>query len=190
MREISFEWNGKILVLSDIHYPHCNIEEINNIMLTEKPSLTVLLGDIIVSKGEDYRNFINNLKIRKNIIYIKGDEDKLKGDYDLIKIKNNGKRFILLHGHQYINERNEYSIAKILKKINDDIPPFLFCISFRILLRNFKDTIILGHSHALRYFKAINCVNSGTLSNIVNLYNDRGYVVIENGNVRLVESKV
>ncbi|ACP34507.1 conserved hypothetical protein [Sulfolobus islandicus L.S.2.15] len=44
MREISIEWSGKILVLSDIHYPHCDIEEINKIMLSEKPSHTILLG--------------------------------------------------------------------------------------------------------------------------------------------------
>lgn len=158
-------------------------------MLSEKPSLTVLLGDIVVSKSEDYRNFINSLKIRKNIIYVRGDEDKFRGDFDLVKIKNNGRRFILLHGHQYFNESDEYSIAKILKKINDNIPPFLFCIFFRIMLMNFNATIILGHSHALRYFKSINCVNAGTLSNVENLYNDRGYVVIEKGNVKLVQSK-
>ncbi|AAK41816.1 metallophosphoesterase family protein [Saccharolobus solfataricus] len=190
MRKISIEWDGKILVLSDIHYPYCDIDEINKIMLSERPSLTVLLGDIIVSKSEDYRNFIDKLKIRKNIIYVKGDEDKFRGDFDLIKIKNNGKRFILLHGHQYFNENNEYSLAKVLKKMNDNIPPLLFCIFFRIMLRNFKDTIILGHSHALRFFKTINCVNAGTLSNVINLYNDRGYVVLDNGNIKLVQSKI
>ncbi|WP_338598484.1 metallophosphoesterase family protein [Sulfolobus tengchongensis] len=189
-RRLELEWNGKILILSDIHYPFCDVNEINEIIVNEKPSLIILLGDIIVSNEEDYRKFLSNLKIRKNIIYVKGDEDKCRGDFDIIRVKNNGKYYTLLHGHQFVNEEKEYSIANKLRKINEDIPPFLFCVFFRVMLRNFKDTLVLGHSHALRYFKSIRCANAGTLTSLQNLYNDKGYVVIDRDGIRVVNRRV
>ncbi|AOL15519.1 metal-dependent phosphodiesterase [Sulfolobus sp. A20] len=186
MREISFEWNGKILVLSDIHYPKCNIDEINKVIDSEKPSLIILLGDIITEGWEEsYREFISKLKMKRNIIYVRGDEDKLKGDFDVIKIKTYGKSYILLHGHQYFNEKQEYSLAKLLKKINQKLPPLLFCLMFRLVLHDFRDVLILGHSHALVHFKSVKCVNAGTMSDVTNnIYNDKGYVIIDEEGVK------
>jgi len=184
-RRLFIEWNGKVVILSDIHYPNCNINEINEILIRENPSLIVLLGDIITERETDYRIFINKLKIKRNIIYIRGDEDKVKGDTDVLKLRNNNKTYLLLHGHQYFDEKYEFRIARFLKKINRNLPPLLFCLAFKVLLRDFKDYIILGHSHALVNFKNIMCVNAGTMSTISNLYNDRGYVVISNKGIKI-----
>lgn len=49
MRVEEIREDGKILVLSSIHYPYCDTNVINSILEREKPSLTILLGDIIVS---------------------------------------------------------------------------------------------------------------------------------------------
>lgn len=49
MRVEEIREDGKMLVLSDIHYPYCDTNVINSILERKKPSLTVLLGDIIVS---------------------------------------------------------------------------------------------------------------------------------------------
>jgi putative phosphoesterase len=185
MRELSLEHNGKILVLSDVHYPNCNIDEINAILDKENPSLIVLLGDIITSNDKDYQYFKSKLKIN-NLIYVKGDEDKVEGDVDIVKIRAFKKNYILLHGHQYFNERQEYSLAKTLKKINKNLPPLLFCIIFKIITKNFNSVLILGHSHALVYFKSINCANAGTLSNITyNVYNDKGYLIIDKEGIKI-----
>ncbi|ARM76924.1 metallophosphoesterase family protein [Acidianus manzaensis] len=176
-RELELEINDKVLVLSDIHYPHCNIDEIREITRRENPSLIILLGDIIVS--QDYKTFLDKLQAKTQIVYVKGDEDKCDGDTDILKLKNYNKNYLLLHGHQYFNERNEYQLAKFLMKINKNIPPFLFCLFFRLALKNLDNFLILGHSHALKYFKSIRCANAGTLSLVNNLYNDRGYIILD-----------
>ncbi|MFP3188782.1 MAG: hypothetical protein RXR07_06970 [Sulfolobaceae archaeon] len=71
--------NGKILVLSDVHYPYCDEKEVKKIVEKEKPQLLVLLGDIVVKEGVEYRNFLRELKAEE-VVYIKGDEDVIEGD--------------------------------------------------------------------------------------------------------------
>ena len=185
LRELQFEWKGKVLILSDIHYPYCDMNQINEIILNEKPSLIILLGDIITKNKKDYITFMNSLAVRRNVIYVRGDDDKLKGDVDIVRLRINNRSFTLLHGHQYFKQNIEYNLAKFLKKINSKIPPLLFCLAFRLFLRT-NDCLILGHSHVLAYFRSLNCANAGTLSNIENLYNDKGYITIdERGNIEL-----
>ncbi|MCY0859740.1 MAG: metallophosphoesterase family protein [Sulfolobaceae archaeon] len=192
MREISLSCDGKILILSDIHYPHCDVNEVIRIIESEKPSVVVLLGDIIVDNSE-YESFLNRIKESGNgemrrVIYIRGDDDVIEGDYDILHLKTFGKDYTLLHGHQNFNEKSEYNLAKWLKKINRNIPPLLFCLAFKLLTRSFKSTLILGHSHALVYFRGLRCVNAGTLASISNgVYHDRGYVIIDKGEVKLIK---
>jgi len=178
-REITIKEDGKILVLSDIHYPYCDINLLNSIVEKEKPSLIVLLGDIIV-EGE-IKELLGVFEKRSRVTYIKGDEDVQDGDTELLRVYHNGRKYIFLHGHQYFNERSEYSLAKLLMRINKKLPPFLFCLFFRILLLE-SGTLILGHSHALVFFKTLNCANAGTLTTLNNLYHDLGYITI-NDNV-------
>ncbi|MEM0305347.1 MAG: metallophosphoesterase family protein, partial [Saccharolobus sp.] len=148
LRELQFDWKGKVLILSDIHYPYCDMNQINEIILNEKPSLIILLGDIITKNKKDYITFMNSLAVRRNVIYVRGDDDKLKGDVDIVRLRINNHSFTLLHGHQYFKHNTEYNLAKFLKKINSKIPPLLFCLAFRLFLRT-NDSLILGHSHVL-----------------------------------------
>jgi len=178
-REITIKEDGKILVLSDTHYPYCDINLLKNIVEKEKPSLIVLLGDIIV-EGE-IKELLGVFEKRSRVIYIKGDEDVQDGDTELLRVYHNGRKYIFLHGHQYFNEKSEYSLAKLLMRINKKLPPFLFCLFLRILLHE-SGTLILGHSHALVFFKTLNCANAGTLTTLNNLYHDLGYITI-NDNV-------
>jgi len=174
-KEISIEEDGKILILSDIHYPYCDTNLLKSIVEKEEPSLIVLLGDIIV-KGEIVE-FLRIIKNKSRVIYIRGDEDVYDEDTELLRIHHNGRKYIFLHGHQYFNEKSEYSLAKLLMRINKRLPPFLFCLFFRILLHE-SGTLILGHSHALVFFKSLNCANAGTLTTMNNLYHDLGYITI------------
>ena len=100
-KEITIKEDGKILVLSDIHYPYCDTNLLNNIVEREKPSLIVLLGDVIVEgKIEEFLHIIKG-----KATYIKGDEDTYEGDTELLRVYHNEKKFIFLHGHQLVNER-------------------------------------------------------------------------------------
>lgn len=174
-KEITIKEDGKILVLSDIHYPYCDVNLLNSIVEREKPSLIVLLGDIVVEgKVEDLFSIIKG-----RVIYVKGDEDVYEGDTEVLRVYHNGKKYIFLHGHQFFSEKSEYKLAKLLMKINKRLPPFLFCLIFRILLHE-RGTIILGHSHALAFFKSLNCANAGTLTTRDSLYHDLGYITINN----------
>ncbi|AWR95906.1 metallophosphoesterase family protein [Acidianus brierleyi] len=184
MRKLSAKAKNS-LILSDIHYPHCDVEKIVEILNKENPDLVVLLGDIIVEKENDYKKFLKELNYKRKIIYIRGDEDVINGDTDILFLNVKNRNYILLHGNQYFNERAEYRFAKILKKINRNLPPLLFCLSFKILLRT-TDYLILGHSHALVKFDNIKCANAGTLSDNHNIYMDKGYIKIDN-NVELIK---
>jgi len=184
VRKLSEKANNT-LILSDIHYPNCDMEKIREIISQENPDLLVLLGDIIVRREADYKKFLDELNYNKKIIYIKGDEDVINGDTDILSLNVKNRKYILLHGNQYFNERAEYRFAKILKKINRNLPPLLFCLSFKTLLRT-TDYLILGHSHALVKFDSIKCANAGTLSNNYNIYMDKGYIKIDN-NVELIK---
>lgn len=177
--------NGKILILSDVHYPYCDEKEVKKIVEKEKPQLLVLLGDIIVKEGVEYRNFLKELKAEE-VVYIKGDEDVIEGDTEYLDVVNGNRKFVFFHGHQILSESAQYSLAKILKKVNYYLPPLGFCTLARMFRRNFSDYFILGHSHVLVNFRKLKCVNSGTLSLVRNLYNDRGYVKVVDGRVEIV----
>lgn len=168
--------HGKAIVLSDIHYPYCNMREINEIIRKESPEIIILLGDIITENENDIDKFFSNVNFpRDKIIYIQGDDDKVIADTEILRIAN--LNITLVHGHQFFSENTQYSFAKLLKKVSRDIPPFLFCQVARLFLRT-KDFLVLGHSHALVQFPY--CINAGTLSLLENLYSDRGYAIIEN----------
>ncbi|AWR96948.1 metallophosphoesterase [Acidianus sulfidivorans JP7] len=169
--------NEKVLVLSDIHYPNCDMNEINSIIEKEKPYLIILLGDIITRDKEDYIKFFSNINFpREKIVYVKGDDDVVNADTEVVKIISPKMKITLIHGHQFLAEKTQFNLANLFKKINKNLPPLGFCIIARLFLKT-ADFIILGHSHALAKF--YNCANAGTLSFSKNLYNDRGYIIIQ-----------
>ncbi|BCU69343.1 metallophosphoesterase family protein [Stygiolobus caldivivus] len=176
---------GKILVLSDIHYPHCNEKLITHITRAENPDLLVLLGDIVTELNSGYRTFLDSLSANE-VVYVKGDGDVLEGDTEVLEVENNKKKFLFFHGHQVLKERTQYSLAKTLKKLNYYLPPLGFCVLARVVKADFSRYIILGHSHALVYFHGIRCANAGTMSSVENLYNDRGYIRIVDGKIEII----
>ncbi|BCU68282.1 hypothetical protein HS7_17190 [Sulfolobales archaeon HS-7] len=186
MRELRLDIiNEKILILSDIHYPNTNVEILREIVRDERPDILILLGDIIVGGDCNFDSFKSVLQVdgdRTKIVYVKGDEDCVDGDVDVLKILRKGYEVVFLHGHQYFKESAEYSLARFFKKLNSRLPPFLFCLYFRVLFPR-ADEIILGHSHALMEFRSIRCINAGCLTYTRNLYNDTGYVVMREGKI-------
>ncbi|BBG25951.1 metallophosphoesterase family protein [Sulfuracidifex tepidarius] len=170
---------GKVLVISDLHYPYCDVEEVRGVVRRESPSLVVMLGDAV----EDSRGFDTLKSSLGKVVHVNGDEDVIEGDVDVLSVSSRGRKFTLLHGHQLMNEDGEKLLAKFLMKVNSKIPPLLFCLGFRVKMDGF---LVLGHSHALVTFPSLQCMNAGTMSRKKNLYNDRGYVVIEKGEARAV----
>ena len=174
--------DGKVIVLSDIHYPHCDEGLILSIIRREDPDLVVLLGDIVTERVEGYREFLKRLP--SNTVYVKGDGDIIDGDTEYLEVESCGKRFIMFHGHQLLNESTQSFLARSLKRVNYYLPVLGYCLLARLKFP--KGYLILGHSHALVNFKKIKCANAGTMSLIKNIYNDRGYLKIVKGRVEVV----
>jgi predicted phosphodiesterase len=167
-----------VMVISDLHYPYCDVDEVRRVVKEESPETVILLGDAV----EEVKGFHDFKSSLGNVVHVNGDEDVIKGDDDVITLFNGGKKFTMLHGHQLMNEEGEKWLAKILMKVNREIPPFLFCLGFRVKMSGF---LVLGHSHAMSYFPSLQCVNAGTMSLKRNLYNDRGYLLIRRGKVNM-----
>ncbi len=170
----------KTLILSDLHYPHCDVKKVKEVVNSEDPDLIVLLGDAV----EDKEGFDVLKASLGNVIHVNGDDDVIRGDADVVRLESRGRNFTLLHGHQLMGEGGERRLAKLLMRFNRAIPPFLFCVGIRVKMR-LGGFLVLGHSHAMAYFPSLQCINAGTMSNKLNLYNDRGYVVISEGKVEM-----
>jgi len=172
MRRLKVNVKGKVLVFSDIHLPYSKPDTLKRIISAENPDLLVLLGDVVVDPRFDYRSIFT-----VPTVFVKGDEDVVDGDTDVLELIYPNFNVVLLHGHQFFKESSQRFFARLLKRVNPSIPPFLFCSFFRLLFPT-HSFLILGHSHALVKFNSIKCVNAGTLTSLKNLYNDHGYVVI------------
>ena len=184
MRKLKVSVRGKVLVFSDIHLPYSKPDALKRIVFAESPDLLVLLGDIVVDPRFDYKSIFT-----VPTVFVRGDEDVVDGDTDVLELVYPNFNVVLLHGHQFFKESSQKFLAELLKKVHPSIPPFLFCSFFRLLFPTHY-FLILGHSHALIKFNSIRCVNAGTLTTLKNLYNDHGYVVIEpNRKVEIVRLK-
>ena len=182
----------KVLVLSDIHYPHTDELLLTKIIKTERPNKVVLLGDIINDSGYDKRFFrlIENL-VGDDYYFIRGDEDKVNYGLTKLIMKINGKRFLFAHGHQLqivSDEPVEY-IADKIKSINKNAPLFMYAIVARLRNLFFDGEIVLGHVHALRRFRRLRVTCAGTLTSLENIYNDHGYIVIDTKGIHVVKLK-
>ncbi len=180
----------RILVLSDIHYPFSDEREILRIISKEKPSKIILNGDIIAKAGLLRRFFrLIPKRLRRNTYFINGDEDRVKGDYDVLRLRMGDARLVFIHGHQFNIKSDNVTanIARLFKIFGSSVPLFLFAFYARRRLHLHGEYLFLGHSHGLKNFKSIRTVCCGTISNLRGVYNDRGYVVIDNGKVRIVK---
>ena len=180
----------KVLVLSDIHYPHTDESGLIKIIKTEKPDKVVLLGDIINNRGYDKRFFrlIEKL-VGDDYYFVRGDEDRVNYGLSKLIIEINGKRFLFAHGHrlQIVSDEPVEYVADKIKRINKNAPLLLYALVARLRNAFFNGEIVLGHVHALRRFERLRVTCAGTLTSLENIYNDHGYVVIDNDGVRLVK---
>jgi predicted phosphodiesterase len=177
----------KIVVVSDLHYPNCDLEMLREVVERESPSVLVLLGDVVVSGTRE--ELISKLGFRGEIVYVQGDEDAVSGDTKVYRVKVGRRDYVMMHGHQFMREESQYSLASFFKRIHDSLPPLLFCLYFRMRLRLRGEHLVLGHSHSLRNFRSLKCTCAGTMSKVKNIYNDLGYVVVDESGVRTVKLK-
>lgn len=171
----------KILVFSDLHFPECDFRKVKKAIRKEGPDRIVFLGDTITTRGWTKR-FLSLMKdvFHGETIFIKGDGDVTDMGVEVYRVSVYGRKFVFLHGHQFPigNEHMTYILAKFLKSINKDLPLVLFCLYTRMRMHLLNETLVVGHAHALRYFRFIKSICAGTMSKRRNVYNDFGYVVI------------
>ncbi|MEM1687892.1 MAG: metallophosphoesterase family protein [Nanopusillaceae archaeon] len=174
----------KILVLADIHYPKCNIEEIYNIIKYENPEEIILLGDV-AENLEYFYEFIKKLKkfTNKKIIVVCGDnEKKYRIECKNYYIKN---KILFIHGDSsnIINENFTKLVAKIIKKISKKLLLKLYFFRF-FKYRKLKVNIVLGHSHLIGKSILIKAYSAGTLTT-KHYFLDRGFIVIDNKKIEI-----
>lgn len=177
----------KILVLSDIHYPYTNKNRIRDIIKKEEPDVTVLLGDIIEKQGydKDFFRFISRIT-RKNYYFLKGDEDKVNYGLPNLLLQDGKRKYFFYHGNklQGMSDEKTGFFVKKMKNLNPKLPLFLFAFAARIRKPFFKGEIVLGHAHAMFRFNILRVSGAGTMTYLKNIYNDKGYLVIERGKIR------
>ena len=178
----------KVLVLSDIHYPFTDMDQIRGVIKKEKPDKVVLLGDIIEKKGSDKQFFMEIKRlIGDNYYFLKGDEDKTDYGLESLTLNIGKKRFFFTHGNklQGMNDKKTEFFVKILKYFHPELPLLLFAVSARIRKPFFREEIVLGHAHALARFKRLGVTCAGTLTEMKSLYNDKGYLIITESEIKL-----
>jgi len=176
----------KVLVLSDIHYPYTLPDQIAEIVKIENADTTIFLGDSTAEgKSGEFVQFIRSLAVR-NPVFIIGDNEMEAGLTALLpyvestEIKIGDRKFKFIHGHQFNVRSDEFTsiIASIMKRVNRLFPVLLYALRARIQSRN-AGCLILGHCHALAYFPKIKVACAGCLTISEKLYNDRGYITIQ-----------
>jgi uncharacterized protein len=172
----------KILVLSDLHYPQTDITQILDIINQELPDKVIFLGDTIQRTGsvEEFDHLIRTTPCNEFAFILGDDDPPLQGERSLY-LELGGRKFLFIHGFQYnlSSEENTRKIATALRRIHRDLPVLGFAIISKIRSRSFKTYLILGHSHALKFFPKLKVACAGCLTTEKNVYNDRGYLVIE-----------
>jgi len=172
----------KILVLSDLHYPQTDIKQVLDIINRELPSKVIFLGDTIQRTGnvEAFNQLIRTTAC-KEFVFILGDNNPpLQGEKSL-RLELDGRKFLFIHGFQFnlSSEDSTRKIAATLRRIHRDLPVLGFAIISKIRSRSFRTYLVLGHSHALKFFPKLKVGCAGCLTTEKNVYSDRGYLVIE-----------
>ncbi len=178
----------KILVMSDVHYPYSDRDDIKRIIGKEAPDKLMLTGDVIGERSSSSEFFgLIPKRLKKNTYFIEGDEDDVRGKYKIVRLKADGIRMVFVHGHQFNLGPEGFTakIARLFGVLSRDLPLFAFCLYARLRLGLHDEYLFVGHSHGLRNFKSIKSVCCGTVSKLNGVYSDRGYVVIDGGSIRL-----
>jgi uncharacterized protein len=172
---------AKVLVLSDIHYPNTHKEVILKILEQESPDRLILLGDCVLEEAYtgEFQNFLKTIPCQDYIL-ISGDEGSSLPGVKYYELVVNGRKFVFTHGHQFnlISEVTTKNIVRFFKAISPGLPVLGYALAARLRSRNRNAYIVLGHSHALKFFPRLRVVCAGCLTEKDNLYFDRGYVAI------------
>ena len=172
----------KILVISDTHYPHTDTEQLLGIINKELPDKTIFLGDNVqnVSYTEEFLRLVQTTSC-KDCVFIVGDDDYSPQGEKSLNLILNGRKFFFIHGFQYNvgSENITAKIASILRRINRNLPLLGYAVISKIKSRTYNTYLILGHSHALKFFPRLKVACAGCLATDKNIYNDRGYLVID-----------
>ena len=172
----------KILILSDIHYPLTNKNELLEIINRERPDKVIFLGDTI-QKTVDIHDLDRLIETTTchDFSFIAGDEDPPLLSTESLDLTLSGRKFLFIHGFQFnlSSEDNTRKLAKTLRKIHKNLPVLGYSLISKIRSRSFRTYLILGHSHALKFFPRLKVACAGCLTTEGNLYNDRGYLVLE-----------
>ena len=196
----------KILVLSDIHFPHPYSRHFEKVIRKEKPDFVVLLGDNISTSKQDlvktYEKFISIYKRvfpLNRTVFILGDNDGLDNRYRpnkevilylsfMAKLNSSFfewryKNLVFTHGNieaSYKEEKAYFLIAKMLASIRKGIVPKVVSMALRLRLGVKKGTFVFaGHIHYLGNVDSV--YFCGTFSKEKLLYGkdeSLGYVVI------------
>jgi uncharacterized protein len=172
----------KILILSDIHYPLTSKNELLEIINLERPDKVIFLGDTIqkTSDTHDFDHLVQTTTCH-DFSFITGDEDPPHLGTESLHLTLSGRKFLFVHGFQFnlSSEDNTRKLAKTLRKVHKNLPLFGYSLISKIRSRSFRTYLILGHSHALKFFPRLKVACAGCLTTEGNLYNDRGYLVLE-----------
>lgn len=150
----------KILVLSD---SHGKFNKILNIFETEKPDITIYVGDGI---GD-----IEDLSyVHKSEYYIvNGNCDFFEKNYGHTKfLEVEGKKILMTHGHVYGVKRGLEELRKLLKETNSDIA-------------------IYGHTHKeyLENYEGSYLFNPGASED-----GKYGLILIENNKIEFLHKRI
>ncbi len=226
MKQIALKFNlktntlkiimGKILVLSDIHYPLPDSDLFVNIIMSEKPDKVILLGDNVdnYNTGRDlldiYKEFIEIYKkifpLEKTIVMIGDNDYQDRQDvFDYVKSipKINGKNIItysyknlfLFHGNLETSHWQE-AIGKyagiVSAKISTSLLPQMLA---RQVIKKYQIPnnfiVLLGHIHYLGYVNS--AVFCGTLNKERIIYPKNmsmGYVIIEDSSKKIDKNDI
>jgi uncharacterized protein len=177
----------KILVLSDIHYPLTDTNELFSVINKELPDRIILLGDVVqdTSLMPEFLKLLETRSSCRDYVLVRGDSDEVTAAPSIKSLRLNlkGKDFIFIHGHQFNvwSEKFTKKVSNILKKFDRNLPVLAYAVISRIKSQNFEAYLILGHSHALKFFPRLRVACAGCLTLEKNIYNDRGYLVIDDG---------
>jgi predicted phosphodiesterase len=181
-------------VLSDIHFPETLPDELAQIIKMENADTTVFLGDSIAARSvEPFAEFVQNSGAR-NPIFVIGDNEVESGlSVELPYVESyetalGNAKFTFMHGHQF-NVRSDNttaSIASMLKKLNRNLPLVCYGLKAKVQCRK-SGYLVLGHCHALAFFARLKVACAGCLTTSTELYNDRGYMIIQDsGSARTI----
>lgn len=173
------------LVLSDVHYPHTNLELLRRALEEEHDSV-ILLGDSVdlaTSLPELLRLVSDGGS--KSVILVRGDNEEALGVGGLDSYSALGGRVLMIHGHQG-NVVSE-GFTKFVTRLAARASKRLVLSIYAMRLHRPRVFVVAGHAHALWYSRAFRVAIAGSLSTKSSSrpFNEQGYAVLSGESLML-----